>query len=71
MNKFTAYLLFFLAGVLYILCCATAISAVYPLFLPDTVSAIEMSFGKFVIIIAMLVLAHHCIKNGKKRLKTS
>ena len=68
MNKFTGYLLYAFAFLLYLLTAVTFISFLYAITIRDTLSAVESAFGTFVITIAMLVMAKFARDAAKTRL---
>jgi hypothetical protein len=69
MTKLYAYLKIALAFLLYIISAFTVLDTMYSLVIPDTVTAVENAFGKFVILIFMLVLAKFSLTAGKAQLK--
>ncbi len=69
-DRVKGYLWLGLAGLLYVVCAATAFAVLYALTVTTTLAAIETAFGTYVIFILLLVFARNCWQTGKKLLGT-
>ena len=68
-NRFFAYLLLVLSGLLYVLFAATLLSMLQAFTVRDTITAVESAFGTFVLLLMLLWAARRSWSAGKKRLK--
>jgi hypothetical protein len=67
-NKYLAWGLYGLTGLLYLLGLAAFISMLQALLIPETVTAVESAFGSFVLVMMLFVLARRTRDAARKKL---